>query len=71
MGDAMHRAQHASPVVGILPWGVVNRREEMTALSGEQKATPYKSTQGTSEGARAWPAALCVPLFPCFHSLCL
>lgn len=73
MGDAMHRSQHASPVVGILPWGVVNKREEMTALSGEQQVLPYKSTQCTSEGARAWPAdrsPLCVPsVSPGFHSM--
>ena len=55
MGDAMHRSQHASPVVGILPWGVVNTREEMTVLSGEQQALPYKSTQCTSEGAERGP----------------
>jgi hypothetical protein len=72
VGDAMHRSQHASPVVGILPWGVVNKREEMTVWSGEQQALPYKSTQCTSEGARARPAVRFPSVFPVspgFHSL--
>ena len=54
VGDAMHRSQVPIPVVGILPWGVVNKREELTALCKlfelTGKHASYKSSQCTSEG---------------------
>ena len=54
VGNAMHRSQVPIPVVGILPWGVVNKRAELTALcqlfelTGQLQGFP--STSCTSEG---------------------
>jgi|NorSeaMetagenome_1021524.scaffolds.fasta_scaffold100771_2 hypothetical protein len=54
VGDALHRSQVPIPVVGILPWGVVNKREELTALcrlfESTGKQANYKSTQCNAEG---------------------